>query len=362
MNFSENIPLLFLLIFSASLFFSALINNILLNFSKNLGTRQNSGVQIRWNPTSKPALGGISFYVVFLISFIGIQFILGRTTIYLSDKKTFGILASISIAFIMGLADDAYDTKPLLKFLTQFLCALILLISGTRLECFESEFLNYALTIVWVVGMMNSINMLDNMDGITTIVSMVALGFVSGLNILQGAAFSPLPILSVSMVGTLCGFLIYNWHPSKMFMGDTGSQFLGVFLAIIGIEYCWNIKPFAEDLFPVAYATKSILVIASVFVIPISDTVTVVINRAGRGKSPFVGGKDHTTHHLFFKGVTEKRVAVLYFMLSCIGCFLAYQIIADKSWSMNKFLLYATYPAVVFLALFSVTHIRVKRK
>jgi UDP-GlcNAc:undecaprenyl-phosphate GlcNAc-1-phosphate transferase len=361
MPFSENIPLLFLLIFSGSLFFSALINNILLNFSKNLGTRQSSGVQIRWNPTSKPALGGISFYVVFLISFICIQFILGQTAAYLSDKKTFGILASISIAFIMGLADDAYDTKPLLKFLTQFLCALILLITGTRVQCFESEFLNYSLTIVWVVGMMNSINMLDNMDGITTVVSIMVFGFVSALNIMQGHAFSPLPILAMAMVGTLCGFLIYNWHPSKMFMGDTGSQFLGVFLAIMGIQYCWNIQPFAKDLFPITYASKGILVIASVFVIPISDTATVVINRMSKGKSPFVGGKDHTTHHLFFNGVTEKRVALLYFMLSGIGCLLSYYVIVEKPWSLQKCALYGIYPLVVFLCLFSVTHFKRKK-
>lgn len=357
----NNIPLLFLLIFSGAMFFSVLINNILLNFSKNLGTRKSDGVQIRWNSTSKPALGGISFYVVFLISFICLQFILGKTTEYLSDKKTFGILSSISIAFIMGLADDAYDTKPLLKFLTQFFCALILLITGTKIECFDSEFLNYTLTILWVVGMMNSINMLDNMDAITTVVSIAAIGFIIVLTVLQTQALSPLPILAVSMLGSLVGFLIYNWHPSKMFMGDTGSQFLGIFLAVIGIEYCWDIKPFLEDQFPVAYGTKSILVIASTFIIPLSDTITVVINRTSQGRSPFVGGKDHTTHNLFFRGLTEKKIAVLYFLISALGCFLSYQIISDHQWSINKFYLYSIFPILVFGTLFTLTHLKIKK-
>ena len=360
MSLQSNIPLLFLLIFSGALFFSALINNLLLNFSKNLGTRKSEGVQIRWNATSKPALGGISFYVVFLISFVCLQFILGNTAEYLSDKKTFGILSSISIAFIMGLADDAYDTKPLLKFLTQFFCALILLITGTKIECFDSEFLNYTLTILWVVGMMNSINMLDNMDAITTIVSVAVIGFITVLSVLQSQALSPLPILSVAMLGALVGFLIYNWHPSKMFMGDTGSQFLGIFLAVIGIEYCWDIKPFQEEQFPLAYGSKSILVIASTFIIPLSDTVTVVINRTSKGQSPFVGGKDHTTHNLFFRGVTEKKIAVLYFLISAVGCFLSYQIIADHEWNLTKFWIYSVFPVFIFGTLFLLT--RIKRK
>lgn len=361
MTLSENIPLLFLLIFSGALIFSAVINNLLLNFSKNLGTRKKDAVQIRWNPTSKPALGGISFFVIFLISFISIQFIIGQTSNYFSDKKTFGILSSISIAFIMGLADDAYDTKPLIKSLTQFICALLLILTGTRIECFESEFLNYTLTILWVIGMMNSINMLDNMDAITTIVSIAILLFISSITIIQSHALSPLSILSIAMLGCLMGFLIYNWHPSTMFMGDTGSQFLGVFLAIVGIEYCWNIKPDADDLFPIEFSSKSILVVASTFVIPLTDTVTVVINRLMRGDSPFVGGKDHTTHHLFFNGITEKKIAILFFITTLVGCYLSYLIITDKNWSMQKFWIYSLFPILVFIPLFILTHYKPKK-
>lgn len=262
----------------------------------------------------------------------------------------------------MGLADDAYDTKPLIKSLTQFVCALILILTGTRIECFENELLNYTLTILWVIGMMNSINMLDNMDAITTIVSIGILIFISTITILQSHTLTPISILVIAMLGSLCGFLIYNWHPSKMFMGDTGSQFLGVFLAIIGIEYCWNIKPSIDALFPIEYGTKSILVVASVFVIPLTDTITVVTNRLIRGKSPFVGGKDHTTHSLFFQGITEKKIALLYFGLTCIGCYLSYLIITDNNWSLQKFWLYSIYPISVFLPLFLLTYNKNKPK
>jgi len=361
MALSENIPLLFLLIFSGALIFSAVINNLLLSFSQNLGTRKKDAIQIRWNSTSKPALGGISFFVVFLISFISIQFIIGQTTIYFSDKKTLGILSSISIAFVMGLADDAYDTKPLVKSITQFICALMLIVTGTRIECFESEFINYTLTILWIIGMMNSINMLDNMDAITTVVSVGIFAFISAITIIQSHSLTPLAILSTAMLGGLTGFLIYNWHPSLMFMGDTGSQFLGIFLAIVGIEYCWNIKPDANNLFPVEYLSKSILVVASTFVMPLTDTATVVINRLSRGTSPFIGGKDHTTHHLFFNGLTEKKIAVLFFVLTSIGCYLSYHIIIDNDWNMQKFWLYSLFPTLVFTPLFLLTHYKKKK-
>lgn len=347
--------------FSCTLIFSALINNIFLKFAKTLGIRKNEGVQIRWSLTAKPALGGISFYVIFLISFICVALILGSTHTYLSDRKLLGILASITIAFIMGLADDAFDTKPLLKFLTQFSCAIILMISGTKINCFNSEFANYTLTILWIVGLMNSINMLDNMDAITTLVSMVILSFVLSINILNKTALSPIPFLSLGMLGALSGFLIYNWHPSKMFMGDTGSQFLGIFLAILGIDNCWNVPPTGESL-PVIYASKSILITGLVFLVPLSDTITVVINRLSKGRSPFIGGKDHTTHHLFFNGVTERRIAVLYVILNTISCYLAWEVITETQWSLEKFWLYAIYPLLVFSCLFSITHIRRKNE
>jgi UDP-GlcNAc:undecaprenyl-phosphate GlcNAc-1-phosphate transferase len=360
MEILQNIPLLYILMFSCTLIFSALINNIFLKFAKTLGIRRNEGVQIRWSPTAKPALGGISFYVIFLITFICMELILNSTNTYLSDRKFLGVLASITIAFIMGLADDAFDTKPLLKFLTQFSCAIILMITGTKINCFNSEFVNYTFTILWIVGLMNSINMLDNMDAITTLISIVILSFALCVNILNKMALSPIPFLSLGILGSLAGFLIYNWHPSKMFMGDTGSQFLGVFLAIVGIDNCWNFPNMADTILPVTYESKSILITTLVFLVPLSDTLTVVINRLSNGNSPFIGGKDHTTHHLFFNGITEKRIACLYAGLSILACYLAYAVIIETQWSLTKFWLYAIYPLVVFISLFTVTHLKRK--
>jgi UDP-GlcNAc:undecaprenyl-phosphate GlcNAc-1-phosphate transferase len=236
--------------------------------------------------------------------------------------KIIGIFVVCTIAFIMGLADDAYNTQPLLKFSTQLVCGFTLYFTGTNINTFDCEYINFALTVLWVVGIMNSINMLDNMDGITTTVSIIILLFVIILNVNLNTMLTPLPILSLGILGTLLGFLVYNWHPAKMFMGDTGSQFLGSFLAVIGIDDCFNASHVItmSDASPVFIG---LVVLALVFILPLTDTLTVTINRIKKGKSPFIGGKDHTTHHLFFRGFSPKQVVILFVAIGIVGMLLA---------------------------------------
>lgn len=334
--------------------FSLLINYILLRFAQTLGIRNREiSQQVRWNVNAKPSLGGISFYVVFLFAFI--------FTIILPHKSAgfniqiIGILMAATLAFLMGLADDAFNTQPLLKFLTQIFCALIVIFSGHNISIFQNQFLNYLITIVWVVGMMNSINMLDNMDGISCIVSILSCFFMVVVNIALFSTSSYATTLNLGVLGALCGFLIFNFHPSKMFMGDTGSQFLGLFLAVMGIDNCWN-NPTSPLLngFPVA----NIVIVLLVFLLPLSDTITVVINRLKEGRSPFVGGKDHTTHHLFFRGLTEKRIAILFFGLGDIGILLAYLLVVRFSYLL--FFISIAYILLVFGSLYLITVLRKK--
>lgn len=331
--------------------FSLLINYILLRFAQTLGMRNKDIQQIRWNANSKPSLGGISFYVVFLFAFI--------FTIILPHKNTgfnlqvIGILMSATLAFLMGLADDAFNTQPLLKFLTQIFCALIVIFSGHSIQIFENHFINYLITIFWIVGLMNSVNMLDNMDGITCIVSMIACFFMITVNVSLFNTNGYATMLNLGVLGALCGFLVYNFHPSKMFMGDTGSQFLGLFLGVMGIDHCWN-NPTSPLLngFPVA----NIAIVCLVFLLPLTDTFTVVINRLRAGTSPFVGGKDHTTHHLFFKGLTEKRIAILFFLVGSGAAILAYLLVLRFSYTL--FFISVFYIVLVFVTLFLNTIIK----
>lgn len=331
--------------------FSLLINYILLRFAQTLGMRNKDVQQIRWNPSAKPSLGGISFYVVFLFAFIFTIILPHKTSGF--NLQIIGILMSATLAFLMGLADDAFNTQPLLKFLTQIFCALIIIFSGHSILIFQNQFLNYLITILWIVGLMNSVNMLDNMDGITCIISILACFFMITVNVSLFNTNGYATILNLGVLGALCGFLVYNFHPSKMFMGDTGSQFLGLFLGVMGIDNCWN-SPTSVMVngFPVA----NIVIVCLVFLLPLTDTFTVVFNRLRAGNSPFIGGKDHTTHHLFFKGLTEKRIAILFFVVGGIGAMLAYLLVLNFSYPLFFGAIF--YIVLVFLSLFLNTIIK----
>lgn len=344
---SLNFDLQFLLtaFFIVSFVFSILINYILLRFAQTLGIRNRNENEIRWNPEMKPSLGGISFYLVFLVAFI-FAILLPHHQIDF-NLQVVGILLAATLSFLMGLADDAFNTQPLLKFLTQIFCGLIVIISGHSIHIFGNTLLNYFLTVFWVVGMMNSVNMLDNMDGITTIVSSLVCFFVVCLNIALGNSTGYPTILSLGVMGALLGFLVYNFHPSKMFMGDTGSQFLGLYLAVMGIGHCWNTP---TTVWVGHFPVSNFLMVALVFMLPLIDTITVVVNRIRKGNSPFVGGKDHTTHHLYFKGLSEKKISILFLLMGSVAVFLAYLLVMHFSYPV--FYSACVYFVLSFVALY----------
>ncbi len=335
--------------------FSALINGLFLKFARTLGMRNqnnnNEETIIRWASTSKPAFGGISFYILFLFSFIVAAF-----KHNLIDTQILGILVSVSLGFMIGLADDAYNTKPLLKFLGQVLCAVILVITKTKINLFENDMVNIALTIFWVIGMMNSINMLDNMDAITTSVSIFVFLATLFLFVVKGDFNNIFFIICLGQVAALLGFLYFNWNPSRMYMGDTGSQFLGVLLAAVGILFFWNAEKTSGV--PLEFSRR-ILAAVTVFILPIVDTTTVTINRLLKKKSPFVGGKDHTTHHLSYAGLSDREVALVFCAISLVSMFLSIYILRFvETWNTNSILLFGTYCVTIFSILYYLTRIK----
>ncbi len=296
------------LFFLISAFFSFLINWLFLKFSFNLGARSESEVnQVRWSANIKPAIGGISFFIVFLIS-ISVIGTLPRQTDYLLDKHLIGIIASTSLGFILGLADDAYNTNPLAKFILQLSCAFILIISDVYIRVSGSPAFDFVITTIWVIGLMNSINMLDNMDAITTSISMcIVVGLIAIIALSAPALSAFYLVMLVGVLGALSGFMFFNWHPSRIYMGDTGSQFLGVFLASTSILFFWNFK---DPNVVVFLQLRQFVVPMLLFIVPLIDTTTVTIRRLMRRQSPFVGGKDHITHHLAYLGLSDQQVAL----------------------------------------------------
>ncbi|MCB9224108.1 MAG: undecaprenyl/decaprenyl-phosphate alpha-N-acetylglucosaminyl 1-phosphate transferase [Crocinitomicaceae bacterium] len=307
--------------FGGSFILAVIINSFLLKFSKSLGIRNKNDLTIRWSNESKPSLGGISFFLTFLFGFMLYAILLGQSDVF-HNKALLGLFFGVSVAFLLGLSDDAYDTKPLIKLFSQILCGVILISTDSGIELFDQGWLNSVFTVFWVVGIMNSINMLDNMDGITTVTSIFIILTIIGISIPFSLINNVDLFLLITVLGALSGFLVYNWNPSKLFMGDTGSMFLGLFLAYYSIKFLWN-HGVEEGEFSV-FSNLTLVLIA--FATPIIDTTFVTIRRIKRGQSPMVGGKDHTTHTLSYRGLTDRQVGFVFVVFGIVSSLLAYNV------------------------------------
>jgi len=260
-----------------------------------------------------------------------------------------------TLGFLMGLADDMFNTPPNFKFVVQVIIAAVLIYFGIYIKIFDSETANYIITVLWVVGIMNSINMLDNMDAVSSLTTIVILSAVF-VNLLFNCEVNLnfYIIVLLGSISAIYAFLIYNWNPSKMYMGDNGSQFIGALLAFFGIIFMWNIPVTQNN----PSELKSFLLVALAFIVPLSDTTTVTINRLMRKQSPFVGGKDHTTHHISYLGFSDRKVALILLSVSIISAFgavlLANNIILLTNTTIPLLIIYVL---LIFITLYSTTKI-----
>lgn len=353
----EELFWIFSFFFISMIVFTIMINTILLRFVTTLGIRDKETTLIRWSAASKPSLGGISFFIVFFMSLSAYSIFFDSSHV-MRNISAFGLIFTSGLGFLMGLADDAYNTKPILKFSIQILCGVVMILTDNYIQITPYEWMNYTLTVLWVVGLMNSINMLDNMDAITTVVSVfIILMMLCVLAIRQNYDGFEFFVL-LGMGAALIGFLFHNWHPSKMFMGDTGSQFLGVFLAWFSIKLLWN----SQDYYGLPIQFKQFSCVLIAFALPIIDTSIVSINRIRRGQSPFVGGKDHITHHLSYIGLSDSQVAMVFIGLSSISLFLIIAVLRFvENWEVLYTILSAGYFVILFACFFILTQVSGKK-
>src|SRR6188474_741458 len=143
--------LVFGVFFLLSIIFSLLINRLFLNFVKTLGIRNPGDAMIRWSSQTKPAVGGFSFYISFLLSIVSFSIFFDTNKVFL-NKEFIGVLLSTMLGFFAGLTDDTYNTKPLLKLLAQITCGVLLMVTGTTITVSSNGILNSTITVFWVVG------------------------------------------------------------------------------------------------------------------------------------------------------------------------------------------------------------------
>jgi len=344
------LPTLYIPYFILVIFFAIIINHLLLKFLKNIGQRHNPSYNnannavnsknlVRWASQTKPAIGGFGFFIAFLLS-VCAYFVL-PVQYAVAHKSLFALLGSVTLGFLIGLIDDSYNTPPYFKFLGQLLCAAIMITMGIYINISDYIALNAAFTTLWVVGIMNAINLLDNMDGITASVSMSIVGMLlmSSYSIFSTVTLYNMVLIGV--LGALGGFLVFNWHPSKMYMGDSGSQFLGVVLAFMSIKFMWNM--------PGTVGIQQFIIPAIAFLLPVIDTTTVFIRRIARGQSPFEGGRDHTTHHLVYCGLRDNEVAWAFIGISVLNILVLASLLSISTWTVWHSAISIAYIVLVFI-------------
>ena len=354
----ESHRLVYAFLFNSMVIFSLLTNSLFLRFVHTLGIRKmDADTIIRWGPQTKPALGGFNFFLIFLFSIAANSMLFDPNQFFL-NKEFMGMVLCVTFAFIIGLADDAYDTRPFLKLSGQIFCGLILVFSGNSITITPYEYVNYFLTIVWVVGIMNSINMLDNMDAIATVVS-ICIMLCCMVVIYHSTTFvgNIHFIILLGGLAALIGFLWFNWHPSKMYMGDTGSQFIGALLSVMSIIYLWNYRSVKSEEMNLLLMTRNIIIVSISFMMTITDTTVVVLNRLLKKHSPFIGGKDHTTHNLARLGYSDRAVAVVFSGMSFISVIIVSYITGSViEWTWPHTLLFGGFFLVSLCSFFLLTH------
>jgi UDP-GlcNAc:undecaprenyl-phosphate GlcNAc-1-phosphate transferase len=242
--------------------------------------------------TPMPRLGGVAIYLGFIVALL----LLGAR---FRINELVGIMIGATLVSVIGGIDDRSPVNPLPKLLVQALAAGILILSGVQVQMFHIPWINWLVTVVWVVGITNALNFLDNMDGLSAGVATVVSGFFLLLAALSGQYL--VGALSAALLGACIGFLFYNFNPASIFMGDSGSLFIGFVLAAIGIKLR----------FPDNVDIVTWMVPALALGLPILDTTLVVISRLRRGKNPLTTpGKDHLSHRLA-RVTGSKREAVL---------------------------------------------------
>ena len=308
---------------------SIFLNYLIFNYTKNTNYKKNTN-EIRLSKRSVPPLGGIAIALSFLISVR----LLGQAESDFIIISFFGVLIAT-----LGALDDFYNLNWKIKLVFQILFVAIPIILLNIFLNFESmigidlnNLLNIFISILWIVLLINSINFIDNMDGLAVVIT----GGICIQVILLTYIFSQnkLTDVSVILLFTMLGFFIFNFPPAKLYLGDSGSLFIGFLLGFISILFTWNNS--GNQI--LSYILSPIILF---FTIPLLDFIVIMHYRISKKISPTTGGTDHISHRLLAQGYTEKIVLLLFFIYSVVNFILIICFVMLEGWlSVFSFLVY----------------------
>jgi UDP-GlcNAc:undecaprenyl-phosphate GlcNAc-1-phosphate transferase len=286
----------------------------------------------RWHRKPTALYGGVGIYLSFM-------------AISLLDRQHghgLGLLmACASAMFVLGLVDDVVQLKPYAKFVGQIICAAAFTMFGMRLNWIPIAPVDQALTVFWLVGITNAVNLLDSLDGVAGGVAAIASAFLIYFSHStgQGAAAA----MSAAFCGAVAGFLVYNFNPASIFMGDCGSLFLGFYIG--GAALIHNQPGLRRNV--VAILSIPLLVVA----VPIIDTTLVTISRKYHGRAVSQGGRDHTAHRLVALGLSERAAALtLWAVAACSGGIAV--LVRNLPWTVGAFVVPAFALGLVFFVIY----------
>lgn len=291
-----------MLIFAGALIFAVGGTPLMRYLAPRLGIiDQPSARKVHVAPT--PRLGGLAIFAAVML-----------TLIFLKSERNFDQFVSVLLAAswmsFLGLWDDRWGVPPLLKLLGQLAGALFLLANDVQVQLPQlPPWANAAVTLLWLVGITNAFNLLDNMDGLSGGIAAIAAAFFLLMSTFSGQYL--VGALAAAVLGACVGFLVYNYNPASIFMGDSGSLFLGFLLAAIGIKLR----------FPDNVTFVTWMIPPLVLGVPLFDTTLVVVSRLRRGLNPLTTpGKDHASHRLVDAGMTQREaVLTLYLVAGALG-------------------------------------------
>jgi UDP-GlcNAc:undecaprenyl-phosphate GlcNAc-1-phosphate transferase len=263
-----------------------------------------SARKVHQSPT--PLMGGLAISAGALLAFV---LLVAALPISFWSAPVLGTIAACGVVVAVGLVDDRFHLPATAKLVGQFLAAAILIYVGVRVRLPIPEWQNIALTFIWLVGITNAMNFMDNMDGLTAGVSGVAAAFILLLATLNDQYL--VAALSAGILGACLGFLRYNFRPARIFMGDAGSMFLGFLLAVLALQLR----------FPDNVNFVTWMVPIFILGLPIFDTTLVIISRIRRRVNPLTtAGKDHVSHRLVAMGFSQgETVLMLYLVGGAFG-------------------------------------------
>lgn len=301
----------YILPFFISVMISLIATPIVKRFAVKIGAVDIPKDNRRVHKTAMPLMGGLAIYI---------SVIVGMFTFLELDKSMISIIIGATIIIISGVLDDLRDLSPKLKLLFQILSGVVLVIGGVGIDFITNPFsdnnilfnlgiLSIPITIFWVVGITNTLNLIDGLDGLASGVAMIS--SISFMLVANKFGNLPVAILSSIVAGACLGFLPYNFNPAKIFMGDTGALFLGFMLAAISIEGVMK-----------SVATIAVITPIIILGVPIFDTTFAIFRRLISGKSIMSADKGHLHHRLLNRGFSQRQtVLILYGFSAIFGIF-----------------------------------------